>query len=96
MFMMIGEGVSHADHRFLIICVIVSGFAVFAVALAWDDYQTRVIFRKAGRKAVANVRIMQELCTFVDQLVVHAYTMTLARIARRQRRFGECNANHGG
>jgi hypothetical protein len=42
----------------LIICVIVSGFAVFGIALAWGDYQTRDIARASRERAASSVNVV--------------------------------------
>ena len=48
------------------------------------------IVRKAGRNAVANVRIVQELCTYSSMsLCVHAHAVALERLPRHKRRLGE-------
>src|ERR1700691_6101 len=49
-----------------------------------------VICRKAGRNAVANVRMVQELCTYSSISLLHAYAVALTRLLRHQRWIGKC------
>jgi sensor histidine kinase regulating citrate/malate metabolism len=41
----------------VILSVIVSAFAIFAIALAWGDYQTREIARASRERAAAGAKI---------------------------------------
>jgi hypothetical protein len=42
----------------IVICVIISAFAIFAVALAWGDYQTRDIARASRERAAKSVNVV--------------------------------------
>ena len=42
----------------LIVSVIISAFAIFAIALAWGDYQTRDIARASRQRAAASANVV--------------------------------------
>jgi len=42
----------------VIISVIISAFAIFAIALAWGDYQTREIARASRQRAAASANVV--------------------------------------
>jgi len=42
----------------LIVSAIVSAFAVFAIALAWGDYQTREIAQASRQRAAASANVV--------------------------------------
>ena len=42
----------------IIICVIISAFVIFAVALAWGDYQTRDIAQASRERAASSVNVV--------------------------------------
>ena len=42
----------------IVICIIISGFAIFAVALAWGDYQTRDIAQASRERAAGGINIV--------------------------------------
>jgi hypothetical protein len=42
----------------IVICVIISAFAIFAVALAWGDYQTRDIDWASREQAANSVNVV--------------------------------------
>lgn len=42
----------------IVVCAIISAFAIFAVALAWGDYQTREIARVSRERAAAGATIV--------------------------------------
>ena len=42
----------------IVICVIISAFAIFAVALAWGDYQTRGIAQVGRERAAGSLNVV--------------------------------------
>lgn len=42
----------------LIVSVIISAFAIFAIALAWGDYQTRDIARASRQRAAVSANVV--------------------------------------
>jgi hypothetical protein len=42
----------------IIVCIIISAFAIFAIALAWGDYQTREIARASRERAAGSVNVV--------------------------------------
>jgi len=42
----------------VIVSIIVSAFAIFAIALAWGDYQTREIARASSAHAAAGANVV--------------------------------------
>ncbi|MGA8610614.1 MAG: hypothetical protein WB760_02645 [Xanthobacteraceae bacterium] len=42
----------------IVVCVIISAFAIFAVALAWGDYQTREIARASRERAANSINVV--------------------------------------
>jgi len=42
----------------VIVSIIVSAFAIFAIALAWGDYQTREIARTSRARAAAGANVV--------------------------------------
>ena len=42
----------------IVICIIISAFAIFAVALAWGDYQTRDIAQAGPERAAGGINVV--------------------------------------
>jgi hypothetical protein len=42
----------------VVVCVIVSAFAIFALALAWGDYQTREIAEASRQRTASSVNVV--------------------------------------
>ena len=42
----------------IVVCVIISAFAIFALALAWGDYQTREIAQVGRERAASSVNVV--------------------------------------
>ena len=42
----------------LVVCAIISAFTIFAVVLAWAEYQTREIAQASRERAAASVNIV--------------------------------------
>jgi hypothetical protein len=42
----------------IIVCAIISAFVIFAVALAWGDYQSREIARASRERAAGGVNVV--------------------------------------
>ena len=42
----------------VVVCAIISAFVIFAVALAWGDYQTRDIARASRERAAGSVNVV--------------------------------------
>jgi hypothetical protein len=43
----------------IVVCVIISAFAVFAAVLAWADYQTREIAQESRERAVQDANVVR-------------------------------------
>jgi hypothetical protein len=42
----------------IVVCAIISAFAIFALALAWGDYQTRKIARTSAERAASSLNVV--------------------------------------
>ena len=42
----------------IVVCAIISAFAIFALVLAWGDYQTRKIARTSPERAASSVNVV--------------------------------------
>ena len=42
----------------IVLCVIISAFAIFALTLAWGDYQTREIAQASRKRAASSVNVV--------------------------------------
>ena len=42
----------------IVVCVIISAFAIFALALAWGDYQTREVAQASRERAASSVNVV--------------------------------------